>query len=222
MTVILVLATFLAFIVVDWILSRREVKAAVAETSPAQQPETAEVGFAGGYHIPESLRYHPGHAWLLRERKNVMRIGINEFAAALAGRIDKIELPKPGQWLRQGQKGWSMLRAGQKAEMLSPVEGEVVEINPEVLQNPALLREDPYGKGWLMTVFAPDEEASLRNLLPTELVKSWMQQTVDKLYTMQPSLAGATAADGGRPADDLSAAIPDVSWAELTRRFFVP
>ena len=86
-----------------------------------------------------------------------------------SGKIEKIELPKPGQWIRQGQKVISFFRDGQKTEMVSPTEGEVMAINSDVLENPALLRQDPYGKGWLVSVHVPDEENTNRNLIPRKL-----------------------------------------------------
>ncbi len=219
MAVILVLLTFAVFIVIDALLSRKK----VASMAPVERPvaQESEENVVDGFLVPPELRYHPGHAWAQRERRNVIRVGVDEFASKLAGKIDKIELPKPGHWIRQGQKAWAFFRGEQKAEMLSPVEGEVVEINHEVLNNPALLNQDPYGKGWLFAVFAPDEESVLRNLLPTELVAGWMRETVARFYAKQPALAGAVMADGGRPADDLAAALPNASWKELTAEFFL-
>jgi len=219
MTVILVLLTFLLFIVIDTVLSRKKASVAAAEAAPAEAPPAGR--YVEGFLVPETLRYHPGHGWLSRERKNVVRVGVDEFAAALLGRVEKIELPKPGHWVRQGQRSLGFFKGGEKAEMVSPIEGEVVEVNAEVLANPALLREDPYGKGWLMSVFVPDEESTIRNLLPTAMVRSWMQQTVEALYGKQPELAGAVAADGGRPADDLSVAFPNIPWKKLTGEFFL-
>jgi len=162
-----------------------------------------------------------GHGWLVRERKNVVRIGADEFAAALAGKVEKLELPKPGQWVRQGQKILSFYRNGEKTEMVSPTEGEVMEINAEVLADPTLIRKDPYGKGWVATVHVPDEENTTRNLVPKGLVREWMREAIERLYAKQPALAGAAAADGGRPAEDLLAAIPDANWKEVTAEFFL-
>ena len=216
MVVILVLTTFLVFIVIDVLLSRRK---AVVPKLAAEAPQAAG-DYIEGFRVPEQLRYHPGHAWLLRERKNVMRVGMDEFAAALAGKLDKIELPKPGHWIRQGQAAWSLFRAGQKSEMLSPIEGEVVEVNADLLKDPALVRNDPYGRGWLMTVFAPDDEGTLRNLLPKNLVPLWMREAVERLYARQPQLAGEVAADGGLPAEDLAAGLVG-SWKDLTGEFFL-
>ena len=63
-------------------------------------------------------------------------------------------------------------------------------INTEVIENPALLRQDPYGKGWLVSVHVPDEENTARNLIPRVLVGEWMREAVERLYARQPALEG--------------------------------
>lgn len=220
MTVLLVLTTFLVFIVLDYFLNRRKVMATVPVEAKAVP---AQVGgdYVNGFLVPNSLSYHSGHSWLLHERKNVVRVGADEFAAALAGKVERIELPKPGQWIRQGQKVVAFFRDGEKAEMVSPTEGEVMEVNTELANNPAMLRQDPYGKGWLLSVHVPDEENTGRNLVPKMLVREWMSEAVDRLYARQPQFAGAVAADGGRPAEDLLAGLPEVNWREVTGEFFL-
>ncbi|MDR3699837.1 MAG: glycine cleavage system protein H [Candidatus Sulfopaludibacter sp.] len=225
MTVLLVLGTFLVFIVLDYAMNRRKVIATVPSVSQtaalAGAPEGPGSEYVNGFHVPDNLSYHAGHSWLVRERKNVVRVGADEFAVALAGKVEKVELPKPGQWIRQGQKILSFYRHGVKTEMVSPTEGEVLEVNVEVLANPARLREEPYGKGWLVAMHVPDEEATSRNLVPKIMVRDWMRASVERLYAMQPSLAGAVAADGGRPAEDLLAAFPEADWKAVTGEFFL-
>ena len=218
MTVILVLVTFFGFVALDWLLHRGKAPAIAPAAEPARVSQLARIA---GFLAPDTLRYHAGHAWLQRERRNLARAGADEFAAALAGDINKIELPKPGQWVRQGQKAFTLHRNGETTEMVSPIEGEVIEVNQEVVKNPALLREDPYGRGWLMTVNVPDEESTTRNLIPRNLVANWMRDTVERLYAMQPETAYATAADGGEPARDLLAGMPEVGWQQVTKQFFL-
>jgi len=221
MTVLLVLATFLVFIVLDYALNRRKAMSTVGVEAPKTVPALMGGDYVNGFLVPENVSYHSGHSWLVRERKNVVRVGADEFAAALAGKVEKIEMPKPGQWIRQGQKMVAFLRNGERAEMVSPTEGEVMEVNPEVLSNPALMRQDPYGKGWLVSIHVPDEENTTRNLLPKMLVREWMAEAVDRLYARQPRLAGAVAADGGRPAEDLLAGVPEINWRETASEFFL-
>jgi glycine cleavage system H protein len=221
MTVLLVLFTFLVFIVLDYAMNRRKAIATIPAEAHKAVPAHAGGDYVEGFLVPQNVSYHSGHSWLVRERKNVVRVGADEFAAALAGKLEKIDLPKPGQWVRQGQKVISFFRDGQKTEMVSPTEGEIMEINSEVVNNPALLRQDPYGKGWLVSVHVPDEESTTRNLVPKVLVREWMREAVERLYSRQPALAGAVAADGGRPAEDLLAALPEHDWQEVTSEFFL-
>ena len=216
MVVLLVIVTFAIFIAIDLLLSRQKVP--VVATA-AEEVEAGALGqeVLSGFHIPMNLKYHPGHTWLQKERKNVHRVGADELAAVLAGPVDRIELPKPGQWVRQGQKVFAFWRGNEKIEMVSPVEGEVVEINRELAENLRLLLEDPYGRGWLMTVFSPDEESPARNLLPSSLVPAWIRESAEVFYKFQPQFAGATAADGGRASKDATATLPVDRWKEAAR-----
>ena len=136
MTVLLVLATFSIFIMLDWVLNRRKAPQVVAVPAHSTVSPLLEPSYVEGFQVPEQLSYHPGHSWVMQERRNLVRVGIDEFAAALAGHVERIELPKPGQWIRQGQKAWSLFRDGEKADMVSPTEGEVIEINQEVVAHP--------------------------------------------------------------------------------------
>lgn len=221
MTVILVLMIFAVFIAIDYLPNRNKAPQIAMEESPVVAAPVPLGALVEGFHVPERLRFHTGHGWALRERSRLARVGVDEFGAALLGSVDRIELPKPGHWLRQGQKAWSFYRNGEKTEMVSPVEGEVVETNPDVLKNPALLHNDPYGRGWLMAVHVPDEESVMRNLLPVHLVKEWIRECAERLFAKQPQLAGPVMADGGRPIDNLPDVLSGTSWTELTREFFL-
>jgi glycine cleavage system H protein len=94
-------------------------------------------------------------------------------------------------------------------------------VNAEALQNPSLVRNDPYGKGWLIKVHVPDEESTMRNLLPTGMVRRWMSEVAEQFYGLQPQLAGAVSADGGLTVEDPLAELPHISWKETASEFFL-
>lgn len=222
MTLILVLLMFAIFIGIDYWRSRHAVKQMTAQPIRAVAAGTAPDGeFVEGFLVPTNVRYHAGHAWAQRERKRLMRVGVDEFGAALLGNIDRVELPKPGRWVRQGQQAWTFWRNGEKTEMVSPVEGEIVEVNPEIEKDPSLLRKDPFGQGWLMTVHVPDEESVQRNFMPVQMVKTWVRDCAERLFAKQPQLAGPVMADGGRLIEDFAAGLPGTNWRELTQEFFM-
>jgi len=94
-------------------------------------------------------------------------------------------------------------------------------VNPEVVKDPSLLRKDPFGQGWLMTVHVPDEDSVQRNFMPVHLVKAWIADCAERLFAKQPQLAGPVMADGGRPIEDFAAGLPGANWVDLTKEFFL-
>jgi glycine cleavage system H lipoate-binding protein len=102
--------------------------------------------------MPDNRRDHQGHTWALQESPTLVRVGLDDFGARLAGRVDGIVPPERGQCVRQGQKFATLLRAGQKTDLVSPVEGEVTNVNEELMSNLSLSNSDPYGKGRFVSV----------------------------------------------------------------------
>ena len=219
MSVLLVLLLFAVFVAIDYLRTRQRgeepVVAPALGTEAVPAPAMEEPAHVGGFRVPKNLRYHPGHGWVMRERKNLARVGVDDLAAKVLGTVDKIQLPEPGRWVRQGQRVMSFFRGGQKVEVSSPVEGEVLQVNQELMAKPEQLSKDPYGEGWLMTVHVPDEENTHRNLIPKKLVPAWMHEAIDRLYAQQPQLAGPVMAEGGEPVADLGTALPAASWKAL-------
>jgi glycine cleavage system H lipoate-binding protein len=224
MTVLLVLFTFVTFLLIDYFRTRKaighpaiEVSADKAEVAPRLQP-----ALVAGFEVPENLRYHPGHSWALSESPNLVRVGMDDFASKLTGTVESITLPQRGQWIRQGQKVCTFHRDGCTVDMVSPIEGTVSEINPALATDPKLALRDPYGDGWLVTVQAPDAKTSFRNLLGGSLARWWTEEAASRLQRRMPmAVAGAYAQDGGVAVDNVSAEIPDAEWLPIAKEFFL-
>jgi glycine cleavage system H lipoate-binding protein len=223
MTVILVLLTFASFLLIDYLRGQRQaarqpvLQTANRETSPRVVP-----AMVAGFQVPENVRYHPGHTWALSESPDRVRVGMDDFASKLAGKIERIALPQRGRWIRQGQKIWTIFRDGKSVDMVSPIEGTVTDINEAVLNNPELARKDPYGEGWLVAVQAPDSKTSFRNLLGGVLARVWTDEAALRLRKRMPiAMAAALAQDGGVAVDDITVNMPDLDWAALTKEFFL-
>jgi glycine cleavage system H lipoate-binding protein len=224
MTVLLVLAMFAIFLTIDHVYAKA--KRPVLQVAPAMSKREAKAprltpSVVGGFLVPENLRYHPGHTWALSESPNLVRIGIDDFASKLAGKIEHVTLPQRGQWIRQGQKIWSLVRNGVKVDMVSPIEGSVSDINEAVVSDPSLAGKDPYGEGWMVTVQSPDAKTNFRNLLGGALARWWTEESSMRLQRLVPSALGALAQDGGMAIDDVASTIPDEQWVKITREFFL-
>src|SRR5215468_10949269 len=222
MTVLLVLLTFVTFLLIDYFHNRKQVvvQPALGTSKLEARPRLAP-SLVGGFQVPEKLRFHPGHTWALSESPSLVRIGMDQFASKLAGKVEKIALPQRGQWIRQGQKVWTLHRDGTAVDMVSPIEGSVADINEAVVQNPELARTDPYGEGWLVTVQSPDAKTNFRNLLGGALARWWTEESASRMQRLIPMPAGALAQDGGVAVDNLADQIPDKDWAAITKEFFL-
>jgi glycine cleavage system H lipoate-binding protein len=229
MTVILVLLTFVGFLVIDHFYSKHHVVQPILAQAPVRAEAIAEVEVAprlrpsmvAGFQVPDNVRYHLGHTWALSESPNLVRVGMDDFASKVLGKVEKVSLPQRGQWIRQGQKMITVERNGVKFDMVSPIEGSVADINEAVVQNPETARKDPYGDGWLITVQAPDSKTNFRNLLGGALARGWVEEAALRLQRRMPQLAGALAQDGGVVVDDLSKEIPENDYVAMAREFFL-
>jgi len=221
MTVILLIATFAIFIAIDYFQKGRAVSKPVEAQEQPVLPARPMPSFVSGFNLPDNCRYHPGHTWALQESPSLVRVGLDDFAARLTGKIDSITLPKRGQWIRQGQTFATILREGNKTELVSPIEGEVRMLNDSLVVDSSMPCQDPYGKGWLMAVFSPDAVTNFRNLLGGDVARRWMAEAAARLRARMPAMAGAVAQDGGLAVHDLTAELPGQKWSEITREFFL-
>lgn len=221
MTVLLVLFTFGIFLLIDYFYTRKHVVEQPAWQLAKTAPPRLAPSLVGGFQVPENLRYHPGHTWALSESPNLVRVGMDDFASKLAGKLESITLPQRGQWMRQGQKVCTLHRDGAAVDMLSPIEGSVSDVNDLLGSNPELASKDPYGEGWFITVQSPDAKTNFKNLLGGALARWWTEESAGRLQRKMPTLRGALAQDGGVAVENVAAEIPDKDWAALTKEFLL-
>ena len=101
--------------------------------------------------------------------------------------------------------------------MLSPVDGEVVAVNQEVLRSPGILSRDPYGAGWLLKVKSDRIAADNRNLLTGKLARAWMETSLENLHPVRHEALGPVMQDGGLPVEGIARALGGDQWAELAK-----
>ena len=110
-------------------------------------------------NIPKELQYTKSHEWLLVEDE-VATVGLTDFAQDALGDIVFVNLPQPGDQVSAGEALGDVESVKAVSDVLSPVSGVVAEVNEELLDNPALVNEDPYG-AWLVKVEQPTGEEEL-------------------------------------------------------------
>lgn len=99
-------------------------------------------------NIPKQLQYTLSHEWVKKEDDHYL-VGITDHAQTMMGDLVYVELPEVDTQLDSGQECAVVESVKAAADIYSPMSGEVIEVNEQVIDNPSLINQDPYGRGWL-------------------------------------------------------------------------
>ena len=103
-------------------------------------------------NIPSELKYVASHEWLRLEVDGTITVGITDHAQDLLGDVVFVELPEVGRVVEQDEEVAVVESVKAASDVYAPIAGEVVEINEELVDNPELANEDPYGKAWFFKI----------------------------------------------------------------------
>lgn len=104
---------------------------------------------------PADLLYSKEHEWVKLDG-DLATVGITDYAQDSLGDIVYVELPKAGSTIAQFGSIGVVESVKAVSDLFSPVGGEVVEINPALEAEPALVNREPYGGGWMFKVKLSD------------------------------------------------------------------
>jgi len=116
--------------------------------------------------FPEELKFSKEHIWVRVENGSAF-IGVSDFAQEELGLVSGVELPEEGDEIEQDDSIGSIEARKTVAELYAPFSGTVRSVNHEVIDNPALINDDPYDEGWLIEVAIADVD-ELKGLMSAD------------------------------------------------------
>ncbi len=128
----------------------------------------------GEYEVPEGLYYSENHVWVKVEDGKA-RIGLTDYAQKNLKQIINVSLLDPGSTVNAGDAFGSAESLKAAVDLISPLTGTIKEVNQEVQDNPGLINEDPYGKGWLVVIEPSKLDEELKTLMTTEKCAEWLK-----------------------------------------------
>lgn len=108
-------------------------------------------------NIPANLKYSTDHEWVKKEDSRFL-IGITDFAQNELGEIVYVDVETEGEEIEQGEVFGSIEAVKTVADLMMPMTGKVVELNPALEDQPELVNSDPYGEGWIIAIEGADED----------------------------------------------------------------
>ncbi|GFE14232.1 glycine cleavage system protein GcvH [Streptomyces platensis] len=110
---------------------------------------------------PQQLRYSKEHEWLSGAEEGVSTVGITEHAANALGDVVYVQLPEVGATVAAGETCGELESTKSVSDLYSPVDGEIAEINEDVVNDPSLVNSAPFEGGWLFKVKISGEPGDL-------------------------------------------------------------
>lgn len=116
---------------------------------------------------PQELRYTDTHEWARLDPDGTVSVGISDFAQDALGDVVFIELPETGTEVAAGAEVAVIESVKAASDIYSPISGEVVRVNSDLVEEPDLVNSEPYEGGWIFVV-QPLNDDQMADLLTAE------------------------------------------------------
>lgn len=136
------------------------------------------------FNFPDDYYYDKHHFWA-RVDKDIIVMGMTEYATSMAGELVFVEMVAPGKKVQQDRPFLSVESGKWVGRVYAPVSGEVIAINEELEFDPALVNRDPYGDGWIAKIKPSNLEAELGNLLRGDNLRQWLEPEIERQKKLQ-------------------------------------
>jgi len=132
-----------------------------------------------GYELPDDLYYHNDHAWAKIESDGTITVGMNDFYQKSAGDTTYIDLPFEGDDIEQGETVGKIQSAKWVGKFVSPISGEILEVNEELEDDCTLINKSSYDKGWIMKVKPSNLDGDKENLVTGNKIEAWIKKEIE-------------------------------------------
>jgi len=118
-------------------------------------------------NFPDDLKYAASHEWVRVDEDGVATVGISDHAQDALGDIVFVELPEPGTNVNARDEVSVVESVKAASDIYSPVSGEIIAVNEDLLEAPETVNSSPFDNGWFYKIKVSDE-AELDELMDAE------------------------------------------------------
>ncbi|MCK4919473.1 MAG: hypothetical protein KAS71_00415 [Bacteroidales bacterium] len=213
---------YLIFLIIFWNVSNKHegiimrIKTAIGNLS------------AGILKIPQGLFYNKNHTWTHLEKSGEAKVGLDDFLQHITGEVKLTQLKSPGEMINKGDVLTHIGKDGKQLSVFSPISGKIINTNSNLDENPEILNEDPYEKGWIYKIKPSNWKEETNSYLLAEDATNWSIKELDRFkefltgdtmrkYSAEPSMV--LLQDGGEIRDNLLGDLPNEVWEDFQKEF---
>jgi CheY-like chemotaxis protein len=196
------------------------------QLKPTVRLATAERPHEHEFVLPGGVFISAGHVWANVTVPGLVRIGMDDFARKMIGRIDTIEFPAKGSQVKKGERLFAIRQGERLAIFKSPITGKINSINSELAQNLEWLEKQPYERGWVCSIKPDQLAAELENLKIGDKAAAWYQQEIKRVRELLAPMS--SNGHNGHPAELPTAAqlvegqleeVDEKTWEKFAESF---
>ena len=178
---------------------------------------------AGEFSIPGGVLISKGHCWASLSQDGSVKVGMDDFAKKLIGRVEALELPNVGMTVRAGQPLFSVRQGARRIQFLAPISGRVVKVNQALNDNTDELDVTPYHNHWACVIDGDSLDSEIPALKIGKSAVTLFQEDIARFVTFMKDTAKSDA-PGDVPENALCIGalerLSDDQWDRAAKEFF--
>lgn len=185
----------------------------------------AEYFHKAEFAIPGGVFISPNHCWVSMEQDGSAKVGIDDFAKKLIGKIDDIELPNLGMNVKTGQPLFTVKQGNRSVIFISPVSGQVSSVNLLLKEDLESLDVTPYERNWFCVIDAENMDSEIPNLKIGKAAVAFFQEDIESFRSQVSKILKQKNVEyPEKHTDDLYIGVleslDDIEWDKVTDQFF--
>lgn len=175
------------------------------------------------FQIPGGVFISEGHCWANISEEGLVKVGLDDFAKKIIGKIDSIGLPNLGMTVKKGQSLFTVNQDQKSLSFKSPVSGKVKEVNKFINDELDSLNLSPYDINWICTIDADELDSELPTLKIGRSAVSFYQEDIERLQSLKKKIKTGKDAElepnGAIFAGEMEK-LDEISWKRFAEEFF--
>jgi glycine cleavage system H protein len=177
--------------------------------------------------IPQGLFYSQNHTWTHLEKSGVAKVGLDDLLQHLTGDVKFSNLKTPGNFINKGELLADIGQNGKLLQINSPISGRIMKTNSILFENPGVINEDPYEKGWIYEIKPSEWIADTDSYYLAEEAVAWSTKELERfkdfmagsMKKYSPKTSMLILQDGGELCDKPLSGLPDEIWHDFQKSF---
>ncbi|MBK7228722.1 MAG: response regulator [Ignavibacteriales bacterium] len=177
------------------------------------------------FSIPGGVFISKNHTWVSMNQEGIAKVGIDDFAKKLVGKISSVELPNLGMNVKAGQPLFTVKQGNRTITFNSPVTGKVSQVNTLLKDNIDALDVTPYERNWVCALDAENLDNEIKEMHIGKSAVAFFQEDIEKFKTLFMDLLKSEKKSDEYLEEGLFVGqlekLSDVNWNKVIAEFFV-